>query len=217
MFTITVDSYSKWVYNNIGDNMFKKYLLDKKISVYKLSEISNIPYTTLNELINGKKNINDCKIKTIECLSKSLNISIESLLNMLNNRKVNISNSWEDNKNKIFYFPVTIINNNYECNRIHPLKQKVVNDIYNYVSTNDCIDKVIIFGSSVNIRCNKKSDIDIAIKVKESYLTREIQNVLSEDIQEITGYNSDIVWLNTLDKDTRLYNNINIKGVVIYE
>ena len=86
-----------------------------------------------------------------------------------------------------------------------------------YIANLDYIDELIIFGSSVNIRCTKKSDIDIAIKLKDNFFKREIQNELSEKIQELTNYNSDIIWLNTLDKSSRLYHNINTKGVKIYE
>ena len=52
-----------------------------------LSEMSNVPYTTLNELINGKKKITDCKIKTIESIANALNCSIETLLKLLNGSK----------------------------------------------------------------------------------------------------------------------------------
>ena len=95
--------------------------------------------------------------------------------------------------------------------------QKKINDIYNLVSKKHEIEKVIIFGSSVNIRCNKKSDIDIAIKIKPAYFNRENQNIISEEIQEISEYNSDIVWLNTMDSNITLYNNIYSTGVIIYE
>lgn len=197
--------------------MIRKILHEKNMSIYKLSEVSKVPYTTLNELINGKKSVQDCKIKTIECIAVALNITIENLLHILNHKSVTLSTSWEDNKNKHFYFPVIIENKNYECAKIHPLKQKLVNKIYNYISTNNIIEKVIIFGSSTNIRCNKISDIDMAIKLKDDLFTKINQNTISEDIQKICEYNCDIVWLNNLDKDTKLYNNINTKGVVIYE
>lgn len=197
--------------------MLKKYLQEKKISIYKLSEISNVPYTTLNELINGKKNIKDCKIKTVESIASSLNLSIEALLAMLNEKKIVLSDSWEKNKEKIFYFPVIVKNDNYDCSRIHPLKQKKVNEIYNSVKNNKKIKKVIIFGSSVNIRCNQKSDIDIAIKLKDEYYNKENKNIISEKIQEICDYNSDIIWLNSIDDSSQLYRNIYSKGVVIYE
>ena len=79
------------------------------------------------------------------------------------------------------------------------------------------IEKAIIFGSSINIRCNKKSDIDIAVKIKEECFNNNSKNSISEEIQEICGYNSDIIWLNTIDEKSQLYYNINTKGVVVYE
>ena len=204
-------------YNNNGDVMFKEYLKERKLSVYKLSEISNVPYTTLNELINGKKSIEDCKIKTIENIAKALNCSIETLLSLLNGKNIVISNSWEENKEKLFFFPTVVNNDNYDSNRIHPLMQKKVNEIYWLIEEKDIIEEVIIFGSAVNVRCNKKSDLDIAIRIKDEYFNRENQNSISEEIQEVCEYNSDIVWLNTIDYESQLYHNISTKGVVIYE
>ena len=197
--------------------MLKEYLKIKKLSVYKLAELSNVPYTTLNELINGKKRIDDCKIKTIENIAKALNISIESLLQLLNNKNKVLSNSWEENKDKVFYFPIVVENLNYQANRIHPLMQRVVNDIYEYVKTNNSIEKVIIFGSAINIRCNNKSDIDVALKIRNECFNIEYRNKISEKIQEISNFNADIIWLNTIDKNSRLYENISKKGVVVYE
>lgn len=197
--------------------MFKKYLKEKKLSVYKLSELSKVPYTTLNELVNGKKTIDDCKVKTIESIAVALKCSIETVLRLLNNKSVYLSNSWEENKNKKFYFPVIINNTNYDCRRIHPLMQKKISDIYEFVSNENIIEEVIIFGSCINIRCNQKSDIDIAIYIDEKYFTLQNKNKISEDIQEICDYNADIIWLNSIDKESQLYDNIDRKGLVIYE
>ena len=80
--------------------MFKKFLQEKNISIYKLSEISNVPYTTLNELANGKKNIQDCKIKTIQGIANSLGISIEAFLNLFSRKKIFLSDSWEKMKER---------------------------------------------------------------------------------------------------------------------
>lgn len=197
--------------------MLKEYLKNLNLSVYKLSEISNVPYTTINELVNGKKSIDDCKIKTIESLAKSLNLTIESLIKLIKNDNTILSTSWIENKEKVFYFPVLIENKNYECDRIHPLKQRLVNEIFNEIKSSNIVKKAIVFGSSVNIRCNNKSDIDIAIELNDKDFNQNNQNGLSEQIQEITGYNADIVWLNTLDQKSRLYKNIYMKGVTIYE
>ena len=128
-----------------------------------------------------------------------------------------MSNSWEENKDKVFYFPIVVENLNYQANRIHPLMQRVVNDIYEYVKTNNSIEKVIIFGSAINIRCNNKSDIDVALKIRNECFNIEYRNKISEKIQEISNFNADIIWLNTIDKNSRLYENISKKGVVIYE
>lgn len=179
--------------------------------------MSNVPYTTLNELVNGKKKIEECKIKTIESIANSLNMSVEALLYILNNKKVVLSNSWEETKNKTYYFPVIVKNDNYECNRIHPLKQAKVNELYKIMKENETIEKIIIFGSSVNIRCNIKSDLDIAIKLKSNQFTKENQNTISEEIQEHLDYGCDIIWLNQIDKTSKLYSNIINKGVTIYE
>jgi predicted nucleotidyltransferase len=92
-----------------------------------------------------------------------------------------------------------------------------VNELYNYIKDNSMIEKVIIFGSAINVRCNHKSDLDIAVKIKEEYFNKDSKNNISEDIQEICDYNSDIIWLNTIDENSQLYYNINTKGVVIYE
>ena len=134
--------------------MFKEYLKERKLSVYKLSEISNVPYTTLNELINGKKSIEDCKIKTIENIVKALNCSIETLLSLLNGKNIVISNSWEENKEKLFFFPTVVNNDNYDSNRIHPLMQKKVNEIYWLIE-----EKLRLLASTINsweveTRCN---------------------------------------------------------------
>lgn len=197
--------------------MLKQYLIDHKISIYRLAEISGVPYTTLNELVNGKKSITDCKIKTIESIASALNISIEALLKLLSNREIVLSNSWEDNKQNKYQFPIIIQNDNYECSRIHPLMQKKINDIYTVVSKEEAIEKVIVFGSSINIRCNNKSDVDLAIQLKDKFFTKNNKNIISEKIQEAVEYNADIIWLNMIDLDSQLNKNINKLGVTIYE
>ena len=201
--------------NNCG---FKQILKEQNISIYQLSKKSDIPYTTLNELINGKKNIEECKIKTMQKIAEAMNISIEMLLTSLVDIKpiITLSTSWEDKKNYIYYFPVVVDNNNYDVKRIHPLMQKKVSQIYEKLKTNTDIKKIILFGSSTNIRCNSKSDLDLAILLKDDSFTKSKQNEVSEIIQDITEYNADIIWLNTIDLESQLYENIK-RGVIIYE
>ncbi|MCF0185985.1 MAG: helix-turn-helix transcriptional regulator [Bacteroidaceae bacterium] len=48
---------------------------------YKLAQCSNIPYTTLNDLCNGKTSLSKCSAETVYKIAKVLNISMEELLN----------------------------------------------------------------------------------------------------------------------------------------
>ena len=196
--------------------MLKDYLESRDISVYELSKKSYVPYTTLNEFVNEKKNISDCKIKTIESIATALNLSIEDFLIVATNKKISLSNSWEENKNKKFLFPEIVKNKNYDYRRIHPLKQKMVNELYKLLKKEKAISKAYIFGSSVNIRCRANSDIDIALELKDEFFNSENKNRISELVQEKTEYSADIVWLNSIDQTSQLYENIK-KGVIIYE
>lgn len=196
--------------------MLKEYLKEKDISIYKLALDSNVPYTTLNELANGKKKIEDCKIKTIESIASALNLSIESFLELLEKKEEKISSSWNDKRNYIYTFPVVYNNSNYDVSRIHPLKQKKISELYYALKEYSFIKKVIVFGSSTTIRCNKDSDIDLAIEMDKDYYNLDNKNMISEKVQEVTNYNSDILWINNEKEGTQILENIN-KGVVIYE
>ena len=57
-------------------------LNESKLSIYKLSIISSIPQSTLNDIFIGKSNLYDCNGKTLLSIAKSLNISIEELLSL---------------------------------------------------------------------------------------------------------------------------------------
>lgn len=56
-------------------------LLDRNnITKYRLSRNSNVPYTTLNDICNGKTNLAKCSAETVYRLAKELNVSMEELL-----------------------------------------------------------------------------------------------------------------------------------------
>ncbi len=64
-----------------GGNMdINKLLNDKKINKSQLSKLSNVPYTTVNELCNNKTEIKNCKVDTVYKIAKVLGVSIEDLL-----------------------------------------------------------------------------------------------------------------------------------------
>ena len=54
-------------------------LKSKQITKYKLSELSNVPYSTINDICNGKTDFNKCSVETVYKISKSLNVSMDML------------------------------------------------------------------------------------------------------------------------------------------
>ncbi len=193
--------------------MLSDIISSLNMSVYKFAKEVDLPYSTVNEIVLNKKNIMECNVKTLKHISSYLKISVDELLNILNDSN-NIQNTWHDNKEKIFNFPIVCDSKEYDAKRIYPLKQKIVKEIYESLSKRKEIKKVILFGSSLNITCTKDSDLDLAIELFDT--TLENKNIISEIIQNITNYNSDIIWLDTLDKESTIYNRI-MKGLLLYE
>ncbi len=60
--------------------MLKDHLTEMNMSVYRCSELSGIPYTTLNDLVREKTKLENCTADTLYRLSKVLNMTMEELL-----------------------------------------------------------------------------------------------------------------------------------------
>jgi len=58
----------------------KNILNRMNISQYKLSTLSGVPYTTINDICNEKTNLKNCSAETVYKIAKSLNITMEYLL-----------------------------------------------------------------------------------------------------------------------------------------
>lgn len=61
---------------------FLDLLADKKTTVYSLSIDSGIPKTTLADIASGKADILECSGKTLQAISRCLNVTIEYLLSL---------------------------------------------------------------------------------------------------------------------------------------
>ena len=53
---------------------------NKKITKYRLSKDSGIPYTTVNDICSGKAKLEKCSAETVYRISKALGVSMESLI-----------------------------------------------------------------------------------------------------------------------------------------
>lgn len=61
--------------------MFINEMLEsKKISKYRLSKSSDVPYATLNDICSGKTALTKCSAETVYRLAKALGVSMEELL-----------------------------------------------------------------------------------------------------------------------------------------
>ncbi len=77
--------------------MLKNYLQEKKISIYKLAQLSSIPYSTLNDIVNYKVDIANIRGGIIFQLAEALDISMDRLYHLC---KQEISVYSEDYKTK---------------------------------------------------------------------------------------------------------------------
>lgn len=55
-------------------------LKERQLSVYQCAKESNVPYTTLLDIVKGKTRIEKCAAETLYKLAKTLNVAMEELL-----------------------------------------------------------------------------------------------------------------------------------------
>ena len=55
-------------------------LQEKKISKYRLSRLSGVAYTTINDICTGKTRIEKCSTETIYKIAKVFSVSMEELI-----------------------------------------------------------------------------------------------------------------------------------------
>ena len=53
------------------------------VSVYRVSKDSGVPYTTLNELINGKKDPAECSVRTLARLAAYFELTLDQFYKQL--------------------------------------------------------------------------------------------------------------------------------------
>ncbi len=55
-------------------------LSEKNMSIYKLAKLSGVPYSTVNDVCNNKTSIAKSTAETVYKLAKTLNVSMEALI-----------------------------------------------------------------------------------------------------------------------------------------
>ena len=60
--------------------MIGEIMSEKKMSIYRLAKESAVPYTTVNDICNGKAQLEKCSAETVYKIAQALNVSMEELL-----------------------------------------------------------------------------------------------------------------------------------------
>ena len=55
-------------------------LSDKKMSIYALAKLSNVPYATCNDIVSGKAQLSKCSVETVYKIARALDVSMEEIL-----------------------------------------------------------------------------------------------------------------------------------------
>lgn len=65
--------------------MLKDYLKDRHKSMYRLAEESGVAYSTVNDLANGRIEIQNCRAGILKDLARALSISMDELYELCSN------------------------------------------------------------------------------------------------------------------------------------
>lgn len=77
--------YNFYMIRNCVFTMFKNYLKKKKISTYRLSKETGIPYSTLNDLVNHKISVDSFRMGPAKKISGFLGMSLDDFYAMCEN------------------------------------------------------------------------------------------------------------------------------------
>ena len=58
----------------------REALKEKNMTIYRLARESELPYATVNDICNGKAQLEKCSAETIYRIAQALNVSMEELL-----------------------------------------------------------------------------------------------------------------------------------------
>lgn len=93
------------------------------------------------------------------------------------------------------------------CNRVHPLMQERVQQVLEQLKKDENIQKIVLFGSSLEFRCSSYSDLDLYIEKKNPGIPLKQEPVLDCELDLIMD----------LGHENRLYSEIDRTGLLLFE
>lgn len=78
-----------------------RLLVENNLTKYRLSKLTNIPYSTINDIFNHVTDIRSCSVMTVYKISKVLGVSIESLISDEKQVDVSVRTDFETFKSTV--------------------------------------------------------------------------------------------------------------------
>ena len=100
------------------------------------------------------------------------------------------------------------------CEKIYTIEElkNILKDIFK----NFAVKKAILFGSYAKNTPTEKSDIDLVIDSEGKLLNIYFYGLLEDLIQKLQK-DVDLFEISEIQKDSRIYNDIQKEGIIIYE
>lgn len=124
------------------------------------------------------------------------------------------TSTWEQERENRYKFRLVCNTTMKNLCKVYPINQRYINRIYDAVHNDLRIDTIIIYGSSLNFRCNFNSDIDLAIKLKPKYVSNKDKDDISYKIQSACDWRADILWRDQISDQEEILEEIR-SGVIL--
>lgn len=193
----------------------------------ELAQISGVNLRSLQDYEQGHKSLYSAKGETLLRLSIVLGYSVEEILkgavveidpieenldSLREARLIAYVNSYVNRAEHEAHFPVICHDEIVDMSRIYPTKQELVKNVLSNIRSDGRVDSLRLFGSSITMACNRESDVDFAVGLKDTSM--DARNEISEKIQTACNWEADIIWLDHLSPSDRILPNI-MKGLVL--
>lgn len=193
----------------------------------ELAQISGVNLRSLQDYEQGHKSLYSAKGETLLRLSIVLGYSVEEILKgsvieidpigenidvLRNERLLAYAQSYVNRVEPETHFPVICHDESVDMSRIYPTKQELVKNVLLNIRPDSRVDSLRLFGSSITMACNRESDVDFAVGLKDT--SKDARNEISEKIQTACNWGADIIWLDHLSPSDRILPNI-MKGLVL--
>lgn len=192
----------------------------------ELAAISGVNLRSLQDYEQGHKSLYSAKGDTILRLSRALGCRMEDILveeenncfshnlnsENMRNRILAYEKGLRERKAQKIHFPIVTADEYVDMSLIYPTKQRAVENVIMSLRNDARVSSLRLFGSSITIACHKDSDIDFAVGLND--ISKDTKNDISEMIQSACDWSADILWLDRLSENDRIFQDI-MNGLVL--